>query len=132
MHRDEDVGWLDVAMNDPFLMSVLNRLAHLNEKREPVRNTHPTLSTVLRHPDTADQLHYEIGSPLERRASIEYLRDVWMIEERQDLTLRFKPCDHSLRIHPWLDDFQCDLASDGSRLISKVGDTAAAFAQLSD
>src|SRR5262245_56986311 len=79
MHRHEDVGWLDVAMDDSSLMCVLNRLANLNEEAESLWNSHATLHAVLGNPDATDQLHYEVRAPFRRCTCIEYLRNVWMV-----------------------------------------------------
>src|SRR4026208_820874 len=115
-------------MDDPFLVRVLNGLRHLNEERETLRNAHATLGAVLRDPNPADQLHHEIWSSFGCSARIKYLRNVWVVQECENLPLRFEPCDDGLGVHPWFDDLQRDVSPDGSRLLGKVGHTTATFA----
>ena len=53
-----------------------------------------------------------------------------MIHQRQRLFFRFEAGDHLFRIHPRLDDFQCDLAANGFGLFGHIDHTHAALANL--
>jgi hypothetical protein len=48
LHRDEDVRRLDVAVDDPFLVRVLNRLADFDEQVEPFLGREMILIAILR------------------------------------------------------------------------------------
>ena len=88
---DQNVRRLDVAVDDPFLMGMLNRLANLHEQFQPIRNRHPPLVAVLREWNSADQLHDEIRASLFGGAAVKHLGDVRMVHQRQGLPLGFKP-----------------------------------------
>ena len=95
---------LDVAMNDSFLMSVLNRLANLNEQFEPLARGKFLLVAVIGDFHPADQFHDKVRAARFRRAGVKHLRDVRMVHQRQCLTLGFKARDHRFGIHAEFDD----------------------------
>ena len=99
-----------------------------NDKRSG--NSQATLIAVLGDSDPSYHFHYEVGSSLARRTSIEHFCNVRMIEECKGLPLRFEACDHGFGIHPWLDDLQSDFTPDGIRLLGKIGNPAASFAEF--
>src|SRR5439155_8227227 len=106
MPRDQNVRWLDVAMNDSLLMRVLDRVANLREQFEPLLGSEIILVAVVGDFDPPHQFHYEEGPARLRRTRIEHLRDIRMIHERERLPLRLEARNHTLRIHAKLDDLE--------------------------
>ena len=94
MQRDEDVRRLDVAMDDPFLVRVLDGLADLDEQVEPFLGGEIILVAVVGDADAAHQFHHEIR-PAQSRCvpRIEHLGDVGMIHHRQRLPFRLEARD---------------------------------------
>ena len=88
------------------------------------------LGAVLRDLDPANQFHDEVRAAFGGRTGIEYLCDVRMIQECQGLPLGFEARDHCLRVHPWLDDLQCDLPLDRSYLVDEIRDAATSLAKF--
>jgi hypothetical protein len=60
---------LDVAVNDPFLMRVLHRLADRDEQFQPFADGEPSLVARLGDGESLDQVHDEVRSSAARSAS---------------------------------------------------------------
>jgi hypothetical protein len=65
-----------------------------------------------------------------RGAGVEHLGDVRVIHERQCLTFGLEPRDHLSRVHPRLDDLECDPAADGLFLLGHVDEAESPLADL--
>ncbi len=63
MGLDQDVGGLEVAVDDPLLVRVLHRRAHLAEQREPGAQVEAMGVAILGDRDPFHQLHDEEGRP---------------------------------------------------------------------
>src|SRR6185295_3389567 len=72
------VARLDVSMNDPFGMGVLNARTNLVDQRQPIGDAHVVFVAVLDDRIAPNELHHKIGSAGFGRARIEYLGDVGM------------------------------------------------------
>jgi hypothetical protein len=59
--RHQDVGGLQVPVNDPLLVRVLDRVAHGHEQPQPRLGAQLVLVAVLGELDPLDQFHDEIG-----------------------------------------------------------------------
>jgi len=81
----------------------------LTNKPEPRLEREPLLVAKTRDRRPAHQLHHEIRPPRRRRTRIEHPRDVRMVHQRKRLPFRLEPRDHLARVHPGLDDLECDL-----------------------
>ena len=60
--RDKDVGGLDVPVNDPLLVGVLDGVADLHEQLQPLLDIQPLPVAVLGDGNAGDVLHDEVGS----------------------------------------------------------------------
>src|SRR5262249_28362853 len=115
--RDEDVRRLQVPVDDCFLVGVLDALADLDEKREPVFGWKLMFVAVLGDREARDVLHDEVRPPFRGGTTIEDPGDRWMPHERKGLSLCFKPSDDLLRVHPRLDEFESHLSVDRLELL---------------
>src|SRR6266850_3598511 len=88
------------------------------------------LIAVFRDLDPADEFHDEVWATGFGRPRIENLGDVWVVHQRQCLALGFKPADHALRVHPGLDNFQCDPPADRGLLFSHVNHSVSTLTYL--
>ena len=95
----EDVGRFQIAMNDAFLVGVLNRCTHVER---------PTL----------------IG-----RTRIEHLRNSGMVHHRKRLPFGLEPRDHLRRVHARFDYLHRDVPTDGPRLLGEPDFAHASFAK---
>ena len=118
--RDENVRRLDVAVNDSFLMRVLDGLADLDKQREALFHRKAGLVAKIRDADAAHQFHDEIRPARFRRARVEHPGDVRMIHECQRLALGLEACDDLPRVHAGLDDLESDAALDRLALFGRV------------
>ena len=130
VQRHQHVRRLDVAVNDPLLMGVLDRLADRDEQLEPFAGRELVAVAVLGDRDALDQLHDEVGPAGVGRAGVEDLGDVGVVHQRQGLPLGLEAGDHLVGVHARLDDLEGDLAADGLLLLGHEDDAHAAFADL--
>ena len=126
----EDVRRLDVAVDDPFLVRVLDGLANLDEQVEPIARGKPGFVTILRDLDAAHQFHDEVGPAGVGCAAIEHLGDVGMIHHGQCLALGFEAGNDRLRVHPQFDDLEGDPPAHRFLLLGHIDHAHAAFADL--
>src|SRR5262249_1919735 len=121
---------LDVTMNNPFLVRMMDGPANLHEKMQALAGIQPLFIAIPRYRDAFDQFHDEKRAAGCRRTAIEDLGDVWMFHQCQRLPLRFEARKDVLGIHPEFDDFDGHQPADGLFLFGHVNDPAAAFANF--
>src|SRR5262249_43392313 len=90
MESDQDIGRLDIAMNDAFLVGVLDGLTNLCEKIEALAGAEIILVTIFCNFYAAHQLHDEKGAASGSRAGIEHLGDVGMVHHGEGLAFGFE------------------------------------------
>jgi hypothetical protein len=124
---DQHVRRFDVPVNDPFLVCVLDRHAHLAEELQSLLVTDPLEFTVLEKRDPLHQLHHEIGTAARGAPSVEYPGDVGVVHPRERLPLRLEARDHLPGVHAELEDLQGDPPLHGLTLFGHVHLAEAAF-----
>ncbi len=120
VESDQHVGRLDVAVDHPLLMRVLDRLADRDEQLQPLARVEPGLVAILGDRDAIDELHDEVGSAAVGGTRIEDPGDVGMVHQGQSLALGLEPGDHLGGVHARLDNLQRDPAADGLLLLGHV------------
>jgi len=128
VHRDEHVRWLDIAVDDPLLVRVLDRLADRHDQLEPLAGRELVVVAVFRDRHAVDQLHDEVGPPGFGRPGVVNAGDIGVVHHRQRLALGLEPRDDLGAVHPGLDDLERDLAPDGVLLLGHVDNAHAPFA----
>ena len=129
---DEHVRGLEVAVNDPFLVGVLHRVAYGQEQLQPLTQAHVVVIAVTDDWRSVDQLHGEVRPAAFRRPGVENLGDIRMLHHCQGLPFQREPGRHLPAVHTRLDDFQCDLAANGVRLLGQPDCAHAALADLAE
>ena len=61
LDKDQDVGGLDVPVDDPLLVGVLDSVADLHEQLQPLLDIQSLPIAVLGDGDTGNVLHDEVG-----------------------------------------------------------------------
>ena len=130
LHHDQDVGRLDVAMNDAFLMRMLKGVTDGNEEFQALAGGEPILVAVLGDGDAVDVLHHEKGPPVIAGSGVKNVGDIGVVHQRQRLTFALEARQHLPAIHAQLDDFQCNLAANRVRLLGQVDRAHTPFADL--
>jgi hypothetical protein len=77
-------------VDDLFLMSVLDRLEHLQEKRQALGNPKPMCLAPARQRLALQVLHRQVGQPVRIHPSVVQTCDVGMLETGQDVALTRK------------------------------------------
>ena len=83
--RHQDVGGLEVPVDDEVSVRVLHRLAHLAEQSYPLGDRGRVRVTVRRQGSALDVLHREPGRAIGERVRVEHLGDRRMIQMCQRL-----------------------------------------------
>ena len=92
--RDEDVRRLEVAVDDPLLVGVLDRLADRHEQLEPLARRELLLVAVLGDRHALDEFHDEVRPAVVGRAGVEDLGDVRVVHQGQRLPLGLEAGEH--------------------------------------
>ena len=125
MHFDQHVTGLNVAVDQAFLVRVLNRLADHDEQPQSFASIEFLPITEFGDRSAFHELHHEIGSPRIGRSGIQHRGDVWVIHQGQRLSFGLKSRDNLLSIHARLDDFQSHHTTHGNLLLGSIDDTHA-------
>jgi len=100
---DQHVRRLEIAVDDPFLMRVLDRLADGDEEIQSLAGREVMLVTVAGDRHAADQVHDEVGPAGVGRASIEYAGDIGMVHQGQRLPFGLEAGNDLPGVHSRLD-----------------------------
>ena len=111
--RDEDVAWLQIAMDDEIAVRELHRAADLQKQAEPVVDGERRVLAVVVDAPTVDVFHDEIGQSLFGCAAIEEPRDQRMFELGEDLPLAAKAPQQIFVAERRRDDFDRHLLVEG-------------------
>ena len=131
MHRHQDVGGLEVAVDDPLLVGVLHRPADQDEQLQPLGDRELLAVAVVGDRDAADQLHDEVGParfgvvpPSKTWAMLGWsiIARAWRSASKRAMT-----CFVSI---PGLMIFSATLRRTGWRLLGHVDDAHAPLADL--
>jgi len=110
--RHEDVRRLEVPVDHEVLVRVLHRRADRAEEEESLPDAEAVAVAVLAERPPLDVLHDEVRQAVLGRPSVEQLRDVRVVERRQDLPLPAEPGDDLGRVHPLADDLDRDVLAE--------------------
>ncbi len=128
-YRDEDVRGFDVAVNNAFLMGVLDSLANGQKKSQPLFQAELVRVAVGGDGLATDQFHDEVRAAIVGRAGIENPGDVGVVHQRQGVALGLEAGQDLLRVHARLEDFHRHPSANGFLLFGQVDDAETAFAQ---
>ncbi len=128
---DDDVRRLEVAMDDPFLVGMVDSETDLLEEAQAILNAELVAVAVVRDGRSFHVFHREIGPAGHGGAGVVDLGDVRMIQKGQSLTFGLKAGQDPPGIHPRLDHFDRDSPPDLSFLFGQKDRPHAAFAKSS-
>ena len=94
MLRHQDVGGLEIAVNNPPHVGVLNRPTNLDHQLQPLSNGKASLVAELVQGHPLHQLHDEVGQTQWGRTGVVDLGDPGVIQKRQDGPLVVEPAEY--------------------------------------
>ena len=127
--HDEDVGWLQIAVDHALLVRVLHRIRHLEEQFQTAPHVQPLTVAVVGDGNPRHVLHGEIRPSLRARTCLVHLGDIGMIHQGQGLLFALKARQDGARVHAELDQLERHLADHRQFLFGEVHHPHAAFAQ---
>lgn len=126
---DEDVRGLDVAVQDPALVGVLESVAELGDELHPLFEAEAIPVTIDIDRNPVDVLHHEIGLSALRGARVENLSDVGVAQACEGLPFGLESGEDLPVVRSRLDDLEGDLALHGLGLLGEEDGAHAALAQ---
>ena len=125
--NDEDVGGLEIAMNDGFLVGVLDGFTDLNEEAQTIGKRQLSLVAILGDGKALNVFHDEVGLSAESGAGIENLGNAGMIHDGKRLAFRLEALKSDGVEHAGANELQGDLTANGRGLFGKPHLTHATF-----
>jgi hypothetical protein len=116
---DEQVRWLQVAVDDGLVVRVLHSLADLAEQLQPLAAGQPVPVAEVGDRQAADVLHHEVGPPVEGGARVEHLGDGGVIHPRQSLSLGLEAREELPGLHAPLEELEGDPAPERFDLLGE-------------
>ena len=106
LHRHQHVCGLQVPVDDPLMMGVLDGLTDIDEEADALVRGEAVGVAVVRDRDALHQLHDEEGATALGRPPVVEAGDVGVVHHRQGLALRLQAGQHLFGVHPQLDDLE--------------------------
>src|SRR5439155_26386506 len=127
----EDVRWLEVAVDDEASVGVLDRLTDRENHPEPLLHAESPSIAVLGDRSPLHALHDDDGTAVRRDPAVEEAGDAGMLQAGQDLALLEKPAFRVNARHAPLQELDGHLLVElAVHTLGQVHDTHTAFAQL--
>ena len=126
---DQDVSGLEIAMDDPLLVGVLDPVADAGEQVQTLIQTELPPVAVVGEGNTSHQLHHEVGSSIVGGPCIEDPGDAGMVHDREGLPLGLEASHHPVRVHSGLDDLDRHLPTHRLDLFTQEDDAETTFSQ---
>ncbi len=130
VQRHQNIRRLEVAVDDTFLVRMLDGTTNLDEQFEPLASGKMVLVAVVGDLYPAHQVHHEERPARLSGTRIQHLGDIRMVHQGQRLPLGLEASDDLSRIHPQLDDLEGDAAFDRFALLGHIHHAKAAFTDL--
>jgi hypothetical protein len=127
--HDQHVGRLEIPVDHPLLVRVLDRVAHRGEQLHAPPHAHPLAVAERVDRLSGDVLHDEVGTPGVGRGRFEHLGDAGMIHQGQRLPFHLEARENLTAVHAGLDHLERDAAADGLPLLGEVDDAEAPLPQ---
>ncbi len=121
---DENIGRLDIAMDDEVSVRVCDRRTGLEKQYKPVLDAQSPLLTVVNERVALDVFHREVRLAVVAKSAVIKGRDVRVPEPGEDLPLPPKPLDDSAVGKRLTNDLQSDLHREFSVIALRKKDCA--------
>ncbi len=128
LEGDEDVGGLEIAMDDAFLMGVLNGHADLGKDGEAVGDGESVGGAEGGDGRASDVLHDEVRMAGGHHAAVVDAGDIGVLHEGEGLAFGLETREDAAGVHAGLDEFDGDVPMQGGLLFGEEDGAVAAFA----
>jgi hypothetical protein len=126
----QNVGRLEVAMDDALLVRMLHCVANQDEELESLPGGALVLIAKGGNGQSTHQFHDKVRPARGGRACIQDTGDIGMVHHRQRLTFGLEPCDDLPGVHAQFNHLEGHAPADGFLLFCQVNHAAAAFADF--
>ena len=118
LRRYQNVGRLQIAVNDSFLVGVMQRAAYLDEEIDAGPDSKAVLVGEFEDLNPFHQFHDQERTSSIGGTCVQHFGDVRVIHHRQHLAFRFETGQKVRGIHAHFEDLDRNLAVDVFRLAS--------------
>ena len=127
---DQNVRRFQVAVDDGFLMRVLDAFTNMLEEFQSFTNTEFVIIAVCRDRNTRDVLHHEVRRSLGSGAGVEHFSDGGVVHQGQSLAFGLEAGDHFAAVQTGFDQFERDAPAHGLLLLGQPDLAHAALADF--
>src|SRR5687767_8226248 len=120
MQRDEHVGRLDITMNNPFLMRMLDSVTDAHEELQSLGDRDIVLVAEFSDRNALNQFHYEIRPAGLSGTAVENLCNIRMVHHGQGLSLRLETGHNFFGVHAELNHLERHPATDWFLLLGHI------------
>ena len=126
--RHNDVGRLEIAMNDAARVRMLYAVAHRDEEPDAIVDRHARSVAVVDDRRTVDVLHCKVGTAMLSHARVVHMGNIHMLHERERLLLGLKSSDRPRTVNARLEHLERNKPSHRLRLLGEIDIAKATFA----
>jgi hypothetical protein len=117
---DEDIGGLEVSVQDAAVVSVLHAATDLHEELESLTQREVVERNVLGNGRSIDQFHGDVGLAVLRSACVEQSRDVAMFHASDGVALVFKAIEELRAVKFTAENFDRGSTADRNFLMGAI------------
>jgi hypothetical protein len=128
--RDQNVRGFQVAVDDGFLMRVLDSVADVHEQLQPLAGAEAMIVAPGCDGHSCDVLHDKVGRARRGGAGIKHLGDGRVVHKGEGLALGLEAGDHFAAVQSGLHQFENDAPAHGFFLLGRPDLPHAAFPDL--
>ena len=128
--KDQDIGWLEIPVNCPLLVSMIDGQTHIRKEFQPLPDIQTPCITVFCERRAPHQLHSKKWAPVCRHACLNQLGNIRVLHHRKHLLFYLETLENSYGVHSQLENLEGNFPHHGLSLPRSPDNREAPFSQL--